>query len=72
MSHDLNDTPIQLTPKRSVSKVLSDQTFDTVDRPITPPRRFSSSDIDQQSVHLIDMQNRQLIEQNQQHFETRL
>jgi hypothetical protein len=63
LSHDLNDTPIQLTPKRSVSKVLSDQTFDAIDRPITPPRRFSSSDIDQQSVHLIDMQNRQLIEQ---------
>ncbi|CAF3695859.1 unnamed protein product [Adineta steineri] len=62
-SHTINDNPIPLSPNRSISKVLSDQTFDTTDRTITPTRRFSSSDIDQQSVHLVEMQNTQLIEQ---------
>ena len=51
------------TPHRSLSKVLSDQTFDTMDRTITPSRRYSSSDIDQQSIHLMDSQQKQLIEQ---------
>ena len=59
----ITDNPIALTPKRSISKVLSDQTFETSDRTVTPSRRYSSSDIDLQSVHLLDMQNRQLIDQ---------
>ena len=59
----INENPIPLSPNRSISKVLSDQTLETVDRTSTPTRRYSSSDIDQQSVHLIEMQHRQLIEQ---------
>lgn len=57
------DNPVQFSPKRSLSKVLSDQNLETSDRTVTPSRRYSSSDIDLQSVHLIDMQNRQLIDQ---------
>lgn len=34
-----------------------------MDRTITPTRRYSSSDIDQQSINLIDIQQKHLIEQ---------
>lgn len=57
-----NSNPI-LSPHRSLSKVLSDQTFDTIDRTNTSTRRYSSSDIDQQSLHLYDSQQQQLIDQ---------
>ena len=57
------DHSLQQLPKRSVSKVLSDQSFDHVDRSETPARRYSSSDIDYQSVQLVDNQTRGLIEQ---------
>jgi hypothetical protein len=63
MPQNMNDNPNPLTPHRSLSKVLSDQTFDAIDRTITPSRRYSSSDIDQQSIHLMDSQQKQLIEQ---------
>ena len=63
VSQNINETIPSFSPNRSLSKVLSDQTFDTIDRTITPARRFSSSDIDQQSIQLFDMQQRQLIEQ---------
>ncbi len=56
--HNINDSPIPLSSNRSISKV-----FDATDRTITPTRRFSSSDIDQQSIQFIEMQHRQLIEQ---------
>jgi hypothetical protein len=58
ISHNINENQ-----PNSLSKVLSEQPFDTIDRTITPARRYSSSDIDQQSVDLFDMQQRQLIEQ---------
>lgn len=63
--HHINELPIPLSSNRSISKVLSDQKFETMDRPATPTttRRYSSSDIDQQSIQLIEMQQRQLIEQ---------
>ncbi|CAF0776017.1 unnamed protein product [Rotaria sp. Silwood1] len=63
ISHNIHDNFVSLAPNRSQSKMLNDQTSDTIDRIINPTRRYSSSDIDQQSVHLMDMQHRQLIEQ---------
>lgn len=61
--HHINETnPNSLTPNRSLSKVLSDQTPDPIDRTATPTRRYSSSDIDQQSMHLVELHSH-LIEQ---------
>ena len=59
----IDDSPVHLTPRRSISKLVGDQTMETLDRTATPTRRYSSSDIDTQSIHLNDIQNRQLIEQ---------
>ncbi|CAF2995169.1 unnamed protein product [Rotaria sp. Silwood2] len=67
ISHNINDNSVSLSSNRSMSKTLNDQTCDTIDRAINPTRRYSSSDIDQQSVHLMDMQHRQLIEQQKKH-----
>lgn len=62
VANNINDNTI--SPKHSISKVLnSEQALDAIDRTINPSRRYSSSDIDQQSVHLLDTQQRQLIEQ---------
>ncbi|CAF3487376.1 unnamed protein product [Rotaria sordida] len=65
ISYNINDNSVSLSSNRSMSKTLNnDRTSDTIDRIINPTRRFSSSDIDQQSVHLLDtLQHRQLIEQ---------
>lgn len=58
------DHSASITPKRSISKVLSDQTIsDGPDRNGTLVRRYSSSDIDYQSNHLMDTQTRHLLEQ---------
>ena len=61
--HQINEyNPNSLTPNRSLSKILTDQTLEPIDRTATPTRRYSSSDIDQQSMHLAEF-NTHLIEQ---------
>jgi hypothetical protein len=57
------DNSMQITPKHSLVKVLSDQTLDTSDRTVTSTRRYSSSDIDLQSIHAVEFHDRHSIEQ---------
>ena len=59
----VDNSNANLVQHRSLSKVLSDQTFDTIERTTISTRRYSSSDIDQQSLHLNDSQQKQLVEQ---------
>ncbi|CAM4768626.1 unnamed protein product [Rotaria magnacalcarata] len=63
MSNNLSGHPATVSPNRSLTKLPNDQTLDAIDRINNRVRRYSSSDVDQQSVHLVDTQHRRLIEQ---------